>query len=160
EQRSGGAPAFGSTDFLSGARSILGTWFWHVSTSIMGTLGFFFTLLLFRIFLRKPWLAACAFVAFWSTLKVLNSQHVALDATREVFIYGLAAIVVVRFGFLSLAVGILVADLLLNAPVTTHVSSWYFGGSLFVLLTVVAMAAYGFYTALAGQKLWKKSLLD
>ena len=34
------------------------------------------------------------------------------------------------------------------------------GGSLFVLLTVTGMAIWGFYTALAGQKLWKENLLD
>jgi hypothetical protein len=126
----------------------------------MAVLGFFFTFFVFRVIFRNPWLAACAFVAFWSGLKLLNSHHLAIDVTAQVFIYGLAAIIVVRYGFLSLAVGILVADLLLNIPITTHVSSWYFGATLFVLVTVVALAAYGFYVALAGQKLWKESLLD
>jgi len=160
KQRLGGAPTFGSSDFMMGARSILGIWLWHLSTSIMAMLGFFFTLFVFRVIFRNPWLAACAFVAFWSGLKLLNSHHFAIDVTTQIFIYALAAIIVVRYGFLSLAVGILVADLLLNVPISTHVSSWYFGATLFVLVSVLALSAYGFYVALAGQKLWKESLLD
>ena len=160
KQRVGGPPGLGPTDFLQGVRPIIGMSLWHIITSLMATLGFFFTLFLFRVLLRKPWLAACAFVALWTTIKLLNSHHPAMDAATEIFIYGIAAIVVVRFGFLSLAVGILVADLLLNVPITTHVSEWYFGATTFVLLTVLAFATYGFYTALAGQKLWRGNLLD
>jgi hypothetical protein len=50
--------------------------------------------------------------------------------------------------------------LLLNIPITTHLSSWYLGGSLFVLLTVIGLAVWGCYTALAGQKIWKESLFE
>jgi hypothetical protein len=40
-------------------------------------------------------------------------------------------------------------------PITLDTSAWYFGSVLFPLLTVVALALWGFYTSLAGQKLWK-----
>ena len=45
--------------------------------------------------------------------------------------------------------------MLLNVPVTVDFSSWYATGSLLPLLSVVALAVWGFYNALAGQKLWQ-----
>jgi len=141
-------------------RQILGRWFWHLETSIQATLAFFFLLFLLRVLLRKPWLATFGFVAFWTGLKLIGSHYVVLDFTTEVIIYGVAALIVVRFGFLSLAVGIFVADMLLNMPVTTHIGDWFAEGTVFVLLSVIALASWGFYTALAGQKLLKEGLFD
>jgi len=160
KERLGGPPAVNPTDFLLGARPVLGMWLWHLATSILATLGFFFVMFILRVVLRNPWLAACGFVALWTALKLIESHHLALDGLTEVFIYGLAAVVVVQFGFLALAVGIFIADILLNAPLTTHVSSWYFSGTLFILFTVVALTCWTFYIALAGQKLWKEHLFD
>jgi hypothetical protein len=67
---------------------------------------------------------------------------------------------VLRFGFIALATGMFSVDLLLNIPITTHLSSWYLGGSLFVMLTVIGLAVWGFYVSLAGQKIWKESLFE
>jgi serine/threonine protein kinase len=160
KHRLGGAPAFGSTDYLQGTRSVLGVWLANLTGSIQGTLAFFFLLFLLRVLLRKPWLAAAGFVAFWTGLRLIGSHHLALDATTYIFIYGIAAFVVVRFGFLCLAVGIFIVDLLLNLPMTSHISAWYFSGTLFALLSVLALAGWGFYVALAGQKLLKERLFE
>jgi serine/threonine protein kinase len=157
--RAGAPPLITVTDFI-GMRQILGRWFWHLETSLQATLGFFFVLFLLRVLLRKPWLATCGFVAFWAALKLIGSHYFVLDLTTEVVIYGVAALVVVRFGFLSLAIGIFVADMLLNMPVTTHLGEWYAGGTDFVLVVMIALTSWSFYTALAGQKLWKESLID
>ena len=75
-------------------------------------------------------------------------------------IYAIAAFVVLRFGFIALAVGIFTVDLLGSVPVTTDFSSWYIGGSLFVFVLIAAMAVWGCYTALGGQKLVRENLLD
>ena len=158
--RAGDAPAFGSTDFLLGTRQVLGTWLWHLTTSVEGTLLFFFVMFVLRILLRKPWLAAIAFIAVWTTIKTFDSHHLLIDITTYAAIYAIAAFMVLRFGFIALATGMFVADLLLNIPSTTNFSSWYIGGSLFALLTVVTMAAWGCYTSLAGQKLWKEDLFE
>jgi len=160
EHRLGGPPVFGSTEYFQGARAVLGVWVNNVTGSIQGTLIFFFLLFLFRVLLRKPWLAALAFVAFWTGLKLIGSHHPALESVAFIVVYGLAAFVVVRFGFLSLALAIFVADLLINIPLTSHFSDWYFAGPFFALLSVLAIGCWAFYIALAGQKLWQKSLLD
>jgi len=54
-----------------------------------------------------------------------------------------------------LAVGIFATDMLLNVPLTLDFSAWYFSSALLPLLSVAALAVWGFYNALAGQKLWQ-----
>ena len=158
--RAGDAPAFGSTDYLLGARHVMGTWLWQLNTSVQGTLVFFFVMFVLRVVLRKPWLAALAFVAVWTAIKTYDSHHLAIDISTYAAIYAIAAFVVLRFGLIALAIGIFTVDLLLNIPITTHLSSWYAGGSLFVLLTVIVLAVWGCYTSLAGQKLWKGDVFE
>jgi serine/threonine-protein kinase len=159
-QRAGGEPSVATTDFLLGARWILGTWLWHLANSVTGTLGFFFVMFVLRLLLRKPWAAALVFVAAWTLLKVFGSHHLDIQIPAQIVIYSLAAIVLLRFGFLSLATGIFTADILLNIPITLHLGAWYSDATIFVFLTVMALSTWGFYTALAGQKIWKDALLD
>ncbi len=69
-----------------------------------------------RVILRKPWLAALAFVAVWTAIKAVGSHHVLIDVTTFAAIYAIAAFVVLRFGFIALAIGMFTVDLLLNIP--------------------------------------------
>ena len=90
------------------------------------------------------------FVGLWVALKTLGSDYPWIEAPAWALLYGVAAFVVFRFGFVPLAVGLFVTDMLLNVPVTVDFSSWYATGSLLPLLSVVALAVWGFYNALAG----------
>jgi hypothetical protein len=144
----GGFPQFASTSYLLGARSSIGTWLWHLVNSIRATLIFFFMMFILRLILRKPWLAAAAFVAIGVATKLDGSQNPALDAAAYLAVYILAAFMMVRFGFVTLAAAIFTVDLLLSIPMAQDPSSWYMGGSLFVVTTIGAMAVWGAYTAL------------
>ena len=159
-QRIGAAPALPSPQFLLGARQVLGACLVNLASSVQATLAFFFLMFVFRVVLRKPWLAALAFVAFWTFIKVYGTHHFWIEVPVQIAIYAIAAFVVLRFGFIALAAGIFTSDLLLNVPITTSVSAWYAGSSIFVVLLVTAMAVWGVYTALAGQKLWKEQLFE
>ena len=160
DHRIGAAPNLPSPQFLLGARQVLGASLLHLTGSVQATLVFFFLMFVFRVILRKPWLAALAFVAFWTFLKVYGEHHFWIQVPVQVAVYTIAAIVVLRFGFIALAAGILVADLLLSVPITTSFSAWYASGSVFVVLLVSGMAIWGAYTALAGQKLWQQQLFE
>ncbi len=156
----GAEPDLFSYGFLLGPRQVINEVVTHAALSIQATLVFFFLMFAFRVILRKPWLAALAFIAFWSVLKSYGEHHLAIIVPAVVAIYGIAAFVVLRFGFVALAVGIFTADLLGSIPITTDFSSWYIGGTLFVLFLIIAMAVWACYTALAGQKLLKENLFD
>ncbi|HEY1732054.1 MAG TPA: protein kinase [Terriglobales bacterium] len=156
----GATPNFGSSEFLMGPRLLLGACFTHVALSVQGTLMFFFLMFVFRVILRKPWLAALAFVAFWVFIKSNGNHHLWLLAPVYAAVYGIAAFVVLRFGFIALAVGIFTVDLLGNTPITTDLSAFYVGAPIFVFLLIAVMALWGCYTALAGQKLVKGELFE
>ncbi len=156
----GATPDLGSPEFFLGLRRVLGTCLTHAASSIQGTLIFFFLMFAFRVILRKPWLAALAFVAFWTALKAYSDHHFVYTVPAYIAVYAIAAFVVLRFGFVALAVGLFTVELLANLPITTDLSSWYIGNSLFVIALIAAMAVWGCYLALAGQRLVKENLFE
>jgi serine/threonine-protein kinase len=156
----GAAPEVNSTDYLIGGRHALGAWLYHIPSAIQATLLFFFLLFVLRVLLRKEWLAAVVFVAIWATLKTLGSDYPSIEGPAWALIYGVAALVVFRFGFVALAVGLFVTNMLLNVPLTLDLSDWYASSTLLPLLIVAALAVWGFYNALAGRKLWKTELFS
>jgi hypothetical protein len=78
----------------------------------------------------------------------------------NIFVYGIAAFALVRFGLITLAVAVFVADTMLNIPVTFDFSRWYAPNAMSVPIVVLALAGWAFWTALAGQKLIKGDGLD
>jgi hypothetical protein len=57
-------------------------------------------------------------------------------------------------------VAIFTANTLLNLPYTLDFSNWYAIDTWVVVLSFVAMAAWGFHTSLAGQRLIKEELFQ
>jgi serine/threonine-protein kinase len=161
-RRQGGEPSFCDELFLQGTRAILGTSLWHLASSIQAMLLLFLVMFAFRAVLRKPWLAAIVFVVFWVGTRVATQSATFFywNLVLQVLIYSSAAFVILRFGFISLAIGMFSADILLNIPVTTHLSAWYSSSTTFVLMTVIALAGWGAYTSLGGQKLWKAQVFE
>ena len=74
--------------------------------------------------------------------------------------YSIAAVAVVRLGLIVLATGIFTANVLMNTPFTLDFSNWYATNSLAVVLSFIAIAAWGFYISLAGQWLWRDELFE
>ena len=66
------------------------------------------------------------------------------------FVYfSMFAVAVLRWGLTTLAVGVLVADLLLIVPATTSLSAWYLGEMTLVLVIPLALASWAFVTAIS-----------
>jgi hypothetical protein len=156
----GGPPQFPSAAYLMGIREATGTWLSTLVTSIIGTLLFFFALVLLRVLVRNSWLAAALFVALFTIPKVLGSSHLVVDILVWGIIYAIAAIGVVRFGLVVLGVSSLMANVLLNLPYTLDFSNWYAAQCFFIVLIFVGIGAWGVYTSLAGKPLWKEALFD
>jgi predicted Ser/Thr protein kinase len=156
----GASPRLGEMEYLLGGRRIVGAWLSFLLGSIRTTLVFFLVLFLLRVLLKRRWLAALAFVVVFAAPPLLASRHLLLEGPMQVALYAIAALAVVRFGLVTLAAGILTANVLLSVPVTASLSSWYASSSAFVYLSVLALAVWGFYTSLAGQRLWKGELLE
>jgi hypothetical protein len=158
--RLGGPPILRATEYLRGGRHILGAWLAQLVISVEGTLVFFFVLFLFRVLLRRPWLASIAFVALFATSRILGNEYAAVQIPTSIAIYAIAAFAVVRFGLVALAAGLFSVDLIISAPASASLSSWYAPASAFVFLSVLGLAAWGFYTSRAGRPLWSGTLFD
>ncbi|PYT25147.1 MAG: hypothetical protein DMG57_26310 [Acidobacteria bacterium] len=102
----GSTPVLMTADYLIGGRFALSACVAQIPNSIQATLIFFFLFFILRVILRKQWLAAAAFSLIFALRKVAGSNHPAVDFSAMILIYGIAAVVVVRFGLVALAAGI------------------------------------------------------
>jgi serine/threonine protein kinase len=153
--RMGAAPGLGSTDVLLGGRIALGGWLRQWPQSIESALFFFLLLLGLRAILRKQWLAAIVFVAIFAVPRGLTSSYMSIELPALTLVYAIAVLIVIRFGLVPLVIAIFTVDMLANVPFSADFSAWYMTTSILALLSVVAIAGYGFYYSLGGQPVWK-----
>jgi len=153
--RMGISPSLASTAYLVGGRYALSQWLMQIPVSIISTLQFFLMLLGVRWLVRKDWIASIVFVAYFVVTRSLQSTNLAIDIPVSFFVFLLLALIVYRFGLVPLAVGAFTVDMLANVPLTADFSAWYMGTSLLALLSVIALAGWGFYHSLGGQAIWK-----
>jgi serine/threonine-protein kinase len=158
--REGAQPQLANSEFLLGAREGVALGLANIVSSIQTTLVFFFLIVLLRVLVKNRWVAAAIFVLLFTLAKVLGSDHPLIETPIWLIIYSVAAFAVVHFGLIVLAMAVLTVDVLLNVPTTLDFSNWYAARSLCVLLSFAVIAAWGFYTSLAGQRLWKEDLFE
>ena len=156
--RMGAAPELFATEFLTGGRVALGAWLSQWPQSIQTTLEFFFLLFGLKILLRKEWIAAIALVAIFALPRGLSSNYAAVEVPAQIVVFGIAAIIVLRFGFVPLACAVFTINLMANIPFSSDLSTWYMTTSILALLSVVALAGWGFYHSLSGQTIWRPEL--
>jgi serine/threonine-protein kinase len=158
--RVGERPLLATPEILEGTRAAISMWFGNILGGLLGVLIFFFVLVFLRVVVRNAWVSAALFVILFALPKILASTHRLIDGPIWVLIYMIAAFAVVRFGLIVLATATFTANVLLNVPYTLDTSDWYAPASILVVLSFVALAVWGFFAALAGQKIFKEELLD
>jgi serine/threonine-protein kinase len=145
---------------LRGARSLPTVLFWIGGFSIGTSLILCFLILLLRIVMRRPMAAAVVLTLVMTGAQATGAGNPLINLTYS----GLGAAILVftltRFGLLALIVSTFLCTVLLQYPITLDASAWYAGAGLFGLLSVAALAVYGFAIALAGHPLLRGSLLD
>jgi hypothetical protein len=152
-------PNIGQTESLLGVRAAVGILLAYISVWVPYALGIFFVLFLLRAVLRRDWLAAIAVVILFSLSNFGNEYPVASFIFSAV-IWLSILLVLKRFGLLVLVVGLVVQNMLILFPVTTHLSRWYATSALAGLAVIAALAFYGFHTARAGQRIFSGAVLE
>jgi hypothetical protein len=138
----------GATELLTGMRSNVGVVLQGVPYAMRNVLFNFFLLFLLRLMIRRQWLAAAAFAGLFALLGALgNDGNPWVNAAVSFVYFGSGAVVVLRWGLLSYAVGIFISELLLKLPATLDSSAWYFGNMLTIVGIAVALASWGLYSA-------------
>lgn len=112
-----------------------------------------FVIVMLSLILRRDWLA---FAIGWA-VAVLVSFLTARNSSGidQIFIAIGTAIFFIfplwRYGLLA-GVSFILFSGLSELPITTNFTAWYATGFVMYLALLVALAVYGFYTSLAGQK--------
>jgi len=153
--RMGASPAIFSTAALMGGREALGAWLRQWPQSIQTTLVFFMALFGLKVLLRKEWIAGIVLVAIFALPRGLSSTYMAVEIPAQILVYAIAVLIVLRFGFVPLACAIFTINLMASIPFSADLSAWYMPTSILALLSVVALAGWGFYHSLGGEQLWK-----
>jgi serine/threonine-protein kinase len=133
-----------------------------VTISFLFGFGCLLLLLLFYVVLRREWLAALAFWLIFVSIELLAFASVGqwVSWVGPIIIATLQTIGSARFGLLTMFSAQVFFDLSFHYPITSDLSSWYGGTAIFTLVVLVALAAYGFYTSLGGQTLFRPGVFS
>jgi hypothetical protein len=148
------SPTWTDPELLRGLRAATAEWLTRGPRSVLYALLFFFLLFLLRLLLRNQWLGAAAFVVVLTIPQVLKVDRIWLQASASVIVYALMALVVLRFGLLSLAVAFFVSGMI-GPPPTLHTSAWYFFNIMVGQLAAVGVAIWAFWLSVGQRSLWR-----
>jgi serine/threonine-protein kinase len=154
------SPIINGVSSLSGTGPAISRWVYQVTTAVPVALAMFFAFFLLRALLRKNWLATAVFLSLFVGSNVLTGgrPHIfipVLAALGSIFLWS-----VLRFGVLSIVLGIAVSSMLQSVAVTADFSAWYAGRTYFTLGALLVLTAWSLKVALAGRPLWKGEFLD
>jgi serine/threonine-protein kinase len=157
--RTGYAPQMGDPALLLGAWETVGRWLGG-TLNVVAALSFFAILFLLRAVLRNTWRAVVVLVVILTTMTSLTGGAPLTIAITMAILWSTAAVALVRFGLIATIVGFMVAQAFQSIPYTFDFSTWYASHAFGVILSFMALAAWGFYTSLGGQRLWSDELLE
>jgi serine/threonine-protein kinase len=152
-------PGTPSMESLMGVRPTLGSIFAYTWVWVLGSLGIFFLLFLLRLLVKKDWIAAMVIV-FLGAITNTGGDYFWMTFLFAAFIWLSIYLVLRRFGLLALVVGLVVQNMLVAFAMTTHLGRWYASGAIAGMVTVVGIALFAMYYALAGQPLFSTKALD
>jgi serine/threonine-protein kinase len=138
-----------SVELLGGFRSTIGELVTQAFRAVRTALVFFMLLFMWRLLLRRQWLAAIAFAATFAALDAVAANGWTVVVTSFA-VSLMAALVAVRWGLVSLTVGVLTTNLLLRIPISRDLSAWYASTLLLVIAITVVLATWAFVTAMGG----------
>ena len=152
-------PGIPSMESLLGVRLTLSSVFAYTWVWVLGSLGIFFLLFLLRLLVKKDWIAAIVIV-FLGAITNTGGDYFWMTFLASAVIWLSIYLVLRRFGLLALVVGLVVQNMLVTLPMTTHLSRWYASGAIAGMLVIVAVAFFALQNALAGQPLFSARVLD
>jgi hypothetical protein len=152
-------PGTPSMESLLGVRQTLGSVFAYTWVFVLYSLAIFFLLFLLRLLVKKDWIAAIVIV-FLGAITNTGGDYFWMTFLASAIIWLSIYLVLRRFGLLALVVGLVVQNMLVTFPMTTHLSRWYASGAIAGMLTILAIALFALESALAGQTLFNARVLD
>jgi serine/threonine-protein kinase len=140
------SPRFG-VNVLQGGLAPVGVSLDMISAAVEYGLATLMLIVLVRFISRREWIAASFFGAVQTSVWTLTTGHSPLAWGVYGVMSLLAAVALVRFGLLSLVVGVLFYGLLTAFPVVMDVSRWYAPITLFAIGAVAVLFVLATLTA-------------
>src|SRR5271168_4602000 len=153
------SPGTITPDSLNGVRYALGTLPFFTLVFVLYGLFIFFLFFMVRLLVRNVWVAGLIIVLL-GTFTNSGSEYPLLQMFYAAVIWGSIIFMLRRFGLLALVVGLVVQNVLIVFPLTSHFSRWYANAGVTGLLAIAILAAYGYRTAVAGQHLFSEAAFD
>ncbi len=126
----------------------------HLRVSLQNALGGVLLFVLLYIVLRSKWLAAAGLFVLAAAFFGLGiGESVGPQLVFALLVAMLLTLAVTRFGVLTAVIYWYAFFLLIQMPLTTDLSSWYFGVSLLAFGLPLSIGVWAFRTAVAGQPL-------
>ena len=147
-------PTLTAGNLSLGAGSFLPTLGGQIMSSLSIGLVLLFVILMLSLVLRRDRLAFAIGAAVWVLLLFLGNVNLGAPVLDLILVATGAILVIAplwRYGLLA-TVSLFFFSSVNSFPVTTNFTAWYATGFVMYLALVVAVAVYGFYTSLAGQK--------
>jgi serine/threonine-protein kinase len=120
-----------------------------------------FVMLLLSVILRKNWLGTMlTWLLLWWLLSLALSDNLYINAPLAALSATIYVLTLHRYGLLALLFTLFFFHLWVFFPITSEFSAWYAGDFLLALVMLIALAAYGFYTSLGDQKVFRGQLLQ
>ena len=124
----------------------------QITDSVTTALVLFFLLFVFRLVLRKEWLAAMVLTVAFAGIEGGTSDYASIMVPAMALIFAAVFTVLLRFGLVSMLVAIFTVNLLMSSGFTLDFSAWYGTGSLIVTGVIAALALYAFRKSLGTQR--------
>ncbi len=126
----------------------------NISTHI---LFLFIALLLLRLLLRKTWLAVGI---HWMLYSLVYASAFPMGFLTIPIFMAAWYYFFFRFGWVTILVTTLTADLLTGHPLTTDLSTWHAHATILIAAFCLALTFYGFKVSLAGRPVFKNLLVE
>ena len=139
---------------LSGGRIMVGDALFLINDALYKSLGILFLIFLARTVLRKQWLAAAAVTFALAGIIALNEPNRVIGWSVNILFFALMVMTLMRCGLLAMVLSLFVTTFAGLFPLTTDLTVWYASEIVFTGLVVLAIAVFGFRTALGNQTLF------
>ena len=153
-------PLFGPTATLNGLRNTLEYMVIQIPQGIRLAVMALFLVFLFRVVLRNQWLAGISFAVLFSFVNFFQNGNSWVSFWAAMVIYGLIALVMLRWGLLASCVGLFMANIPTASAISTRPSAWYFGNTLLAPVIIVAITIWGAWTSLGGRRILRAEWFD
>jgi serine/threonine-protein kinase len=161
------APALPDPSVFLGTRSVIGSVVSQMVNSAFNAMFFLLLLLFLRIVCRRATIAVVAylalfvvFVAFQSGTGAPTGASRIIPGVMGLALGGLFLFALLRFGLLAFMVAFFFDRIASGFPLTLDMSRWWAGSSITATVVIVGLTAYGVWIGVAGQGLFRDSLLD